>query len=50
MAEDWDLAWAGRLRDGWQRVPAAFEAGEKIATRVGRAEDDGGLRRVRARR
>jgi transketolase len=34
LAEDWDLAWAGRLRDGWQRTLPKFEAGEKLATRA----------------
>jgi transketolase len=34
MAEDWDLAWAGRLREGWQRTLPKFEAGEKLATRA----------------
>jgi transketolase len=33
MAEDWDLAWAGKLRKGWREALATFEAGEKIATR-----------------
>jgi transketolase len=33
-AEDWDLAWAGTLRDGWREALATFEAGEKIATRA----------------
>jgi transketolase len=32
-AEDWDLAWAGKLREGWREALATFEAGEKIATR-----------------
>ncbi len=34
LAEDWDLAWAGRLRDGWQQTLPKFEAGEKLATRA----------------
>jgi len=34
MAADWDLAWSGRLRDGWRESLPAFEAGEKIATRA----------------
>jgi transketolase len=34
MAEDWDLAWAGRLREGWQQTLPKFEAGEKLATRA----------------
>ena len=33
MAEDWDRAWAGGLRDGWQDALPEFEAGEQIATR-----------------
>jgi len=33
MAEDWDRAWGGRLRDGWQQSLPSFDAGEKIATR-----------------
>ena len=33
MAEDWDTAWAGRLREGWQRALPDFEAGQEIATR-----------------
>jgi transketolase len=32
-AEDWDRAWAGRLRDGWQQALPSFSAGEQIATR-----------------
>ena len=34
MAEDWDRAWSGRLRDGWQEALPTFAAGEKLATRV----------------
>jgi transketolase len=34
MAADWDLAWAGRLRDGWREALPTFKAGEKLATRV----------------
>jgi transketolase len=34
LAEDWDLAWAGRLRDGWQQTLPQFEADEKLATRA----------------
>jgi len=34
MAEDWDTAWAGRLRDGWRESLPSFDAGEKIATRA----------------
>jgi transketolase len=33
MAEDWDLAWDGRLREGWRESLPSFTAGEKIATR-----------------
>jgi len=33
MAEDWDRAWSGRLRDGWREALPSFEAGESIATR-----------------
>ncbi len=33
MARDWDLAWAGRLRDGWRESLPDFAAGEQIATR-----------------
>ena len=33
MAEDWDRAWAGQLREGWREALATFDAGEKIATR-----------------
>ncbi|HXN36982.1 MAG TPA: transketolase [Solirubrobacteraceae bacterium] len=33
MAEDWDLAWAGRMRDGWREKLPVFKAGEQIATR-----------------
>ncbi|HXD56096.1 MAG TPA: transketolase [Solirubrobacteraceae bacterium] len=34
LAADWDLAWSGRLRDGWRETLPTFEAGEKIATRA----------------
>jgi len=34
MAEDWDRAWAGRLREGWREALPSFEAGKKIATRA----------------
>jgi transketolase len=33
MAEDWDRAWAGRLREGWRESLPSFDAGEEIATR-----------------
>jgi transketolase len=34
MAEDWDLAWSGRLRDGWREALPSFAAGEELATRA----------------
>ncbi|MGO9487706.1 MAG: transketolase [Solirubrobacteraceae bacterium] len=34
MAEDWDRAWSGRLRDGWREALPSFAAGEQLATRV----------------
>jgi transketolase len=34
LAADWDLAWAGRLREGWRETLPSFEAGEKLATRA----------------
>ena len=34
MAEDWDRAWSGRLRDGWQDALPSFAAGEALATRA----------------
>ena len=34
LAADWDLAWAGRLRDGWRETLPKFEPGEKLATRA----------------
>jgi transketolase len=33
LAQDWDRAWAGRLRDGWLQALPSFQAGEEIATR-----------------
>jgi transketolase len=33
MAEDWDRAWSGQLRDGWRDALPRFEAGEALATR-----------------
>ncbi|HEX5225466.1 MAG TPA: transketolase [Solirubrobacteraceae bacterium] len=33
LAEEWDRALAGRLRDGWQDALPEFTAGEEIATR-----------------
>jgi transketolase len=34
LAADWDLAWAGRLRDGWRETLPKFDPGEKLATRA----------------
>ncbi|HEX9482758.1 MAG TPA: transketolase [Solirubrobacteraceae bacterium] len=34
MAADWDLAWSGRLREGWRESLPTFKAGEELATRV----------------
>jgi len=34
LAEDWDRAWSGRLRDGWRESLPVFEAGEQLATRA----------------
>ncbi len=34
LAEDWDRAWAGRLREGWREALPSFQAGEKLATRA----------------
>jgi transketolase len=34
MADDWDRAWSGRLRDGWREALPSFEAGEELATRA----------------
>jgi transketolase len=33
MAADWDLAWQGKLRKGWQQALPRFDAGEQIASR-----------------
>jgi transketolase len=33
MAEDWELAWSGELREGWREALPSFEAGQEIATR-----------------
>ncbi len=33
MAEDWDRAWSGRLREGWRESLPTFEAGVSLATR-----------------
>jgi transketolase len=32
-AADWDLAWSGKLRDGWREALPTFAAGEQVATR-----------------
>jgi transketolase len=34
LGEDWERAWAGRLRDGWGEALPEFAAGEAIATRA----------------
>jgi len=34
LLEDWELAWAGRLRAGWQDALPEFEAGSQVATRA----------------
>src|SRR5271167_2708315 len=34
LAADWELAWSGRLREGWRESLPGFDAGEKIATRA----------------
>ncbi len=34
LAQDWDRAWSGHLRDGWRESLPAFAAGEALATRV----------------
>jgi transketolase len=34
MADDWDRAWSGRMREGWRESLPSFAAGEKIATRA----------------
>ena len=33
MAEDWERAWSGRLRDGWREALPSFDPSEEIATR-----------------
>ena len=33
MAEDWDRAWRGEMRDGWREALPTFAAGDEIATR-----------------
>jgi transketolase len=32
-AADWDLAWAGRLREGWRESLPSFQPGKEVATR-----------------
>ncbi len=34
VAEDWERAWSGRLREGWQQALPSFHAGESLATRA----------------
>ncbi|MCW3027381.1 MAG: transketolase [Solirubrobacterales bacterium] len=34
LAEDWDRAWEGRLREGWRASLPEFAAGEQLATRA----------------
>jgi transketolase len=33
LVEDWELAWSGRLREGWRHALPSFAAGEQLATR-----------------
>ena len=33
MAEDWDRAWRGEMREGWREALPQWEAGESVATR-----------------
>ncbi|HSZ12978.1 MAG TPA: transketolase [Solirubrobacteraceae bacterium] len=33
LVEDWRLAWAGKMHEGWRESLPVFEAGEEIATR-----------------
>ncbi len=48
MAEDWDRAWSGRLRDGWQDALPSFPAGEELATRAAGQKTMAAFSRVRA--
>ena len=50
MAGDWDLAWRGRLREGWREALPRF--GEREARHRARpaAQGDGGVRALRRRR
>jgi transketolase len=34
LAEDWERAWSGRLREGWREALPSWPAGEKLATRA----------------
>jgi transketolase len=34
LVEDWELAWSGRLREGWREALPSFGSGEQIATRA----------------
>jgi transketolase len=34
LAEEWDRAWRGELREGWREVLPSFSPGEKLATRA----------------
>jgi transketolase len=34
MADDWDRAWSGAMRPGWEHTLPTFAAGEKLATRA----------------
>jgi transketolase len=34
LAEDWERAWSGRLREGWHEALPSWSAGEKLATRA----------------
>ncbi len=33
MAEDWDKAWRGEMREGWREALPSWKAGESVATR-----------------
>jgi transketolase len=33
MAKDWELAWSGKLREGWQEALPSFQTGEAVASR-----------------
>ncbi|HEV3093088.1 MAG TPA: transketolase [Solirubrobacteraceae bacterium] len=34
LAEEWERAWAGQLREGWREALPTFAVGEKLATRA----------------